>query len=158
MRQKLHTCRVQVGVLLPLVLLLFGCGGTIPVQPSGLGADAPDGSMNAPTGLNNPDMPVSGQEGQLGEPALSAGVQGQVTDAAGKPLPEVLVTPQSTDNPPQGVPELAVVTDNQGRYQWTLAPGAYTLTFTRDGYALATQAIVVKANQLATADIRLNPQ
>ncbi len=103
----------------------------------------------------SPDAPVSGQPGQAAGPAAGSLVQGQVADTDGKPVTEVIVVPHSTDTPPQAVPEKAVFTNEQGRYQWTLPAGRYTLTFTKDGYAPVTEAVIIVPDQPATLDVVL---
>ncbi len=147
---------VWISVVLLLGLLMVACGGESSGASSGAGSQDLSGSTaSVPDG---PDTPASGAPGQSGGLAGGAGVQGQVTDAAGRPLAGVLVTPQSTDNPPHGVPEIAVQTDDQGHYQWTLAPGQYTLTFAGEGYGPQTKAVVVNSGQSATLDVTLNQQ
>ncbi len=147
-----------MSVVLLLGLLVVACGRESPGTPSGARASSQDRSGSNPTAPGGPDTPASGMPGQAGGPVGGARVQGQVTDAAGRPLAGVLVTPQSTDSPPQGVPEIAVQTDDQGHFQWMLAPGQYTLTFAREGYAAKTQAVVVKSDQSTTLDVILNQQ
>lgn len=100
--------KIMLVILLIWALTLSGCGAGNPNQLSEPNSDPQDSSVNSPSQPSGPDDPVSGQPGQGGNAALGNTVQGRVTDAAGQPLAEVIVTPQSTDTPPQAVPEIAV--------------------------------------------------
>jgi hypothetical protein len=147
-----------MSIVLVIGLLLAACGQV----PSGSGPGGGMDRQEQPT--SNPDTSISSDTpaARPPEPARDEGrgglVQGQVTDAAGQPLAGVLVVPESTDTPPQAVPEIAVMTDDRGRYQWTLAAGHYRLVFTREGYAPVSQMITVKPDQPATLDVQMQPQ
>lgn len=152
-------------VVLAFGLLVTGCGQGGQPRPgsgdSGQGSQpgAPPVASSTPTGPPaGPDAPVTGPAVQGGGPSGGPGVGGVVRDAGGRPVVGILVTPRSTDNPPQGVPEIAVTTDAQGRYHWPLPPGAYALTFTGEGYAPTTAPVVVKPGQVATLDVTLQRQ
>lgn len=135
-------------------LLLVACGQTGSAQPSGSeGGSQRDNGIEtpAPGGL---DAPVSGAPGDQGAPGAGSGMRGTVTDSAGAPVAGVLVMPQSTDTPPQAVPEVAVMTDEQGRYQWSLVPGGYTVRFSAEGYTPATEAVVIQ-QAITTLDVTL---
>ena len=140
-----------IGIVLFCALVFTGCGTGSADQHSAPVTNGQDGQMDNASG---PDSPVSGQPGQPGNQVNGNMVQGRVTDATGQPLAQVSVTPQSTDTPPQAVPEIAVLTDDQGQYQWTLPPGTYTLTFVHEGYAPLTKAVVVQ-NQPTMLDVTL---
>ncbi len=145
---------IWAALSLVCALLLAACGETGSLQPGGSQGDTVN-ETTVPGGL---DAPVSGAPGDQAAPGAGSGARGTVTDSAGAPVAGVLVTPQSTDTPPQAVPEVAVMTDDQGRYQWSLAPGAYTLTFTAEGYAPATEAVVVGPAVPVTLDVTLRKQ
>lgn len=146
-------------------LLLAACGQQSPGQPAdNAGGQAqpassanassnneqPATNANAPSG---PDSPVSGQPGQGGGNAM--GLQGTVTDSTGQPVAGVMVVPQSTENPPQPIPEIAVMTTEDGRFQWSLPPGAYKLTFNAEGFAPTTQDVTVQADAPTALDVTL---
>ncbi len=169
-RQKLTVSRV---VVLLVALLLAACGQPRVTQPatanpsdqgqpmsssSQTAADAPSTLGPAASVPGGPDTAVSGEPGQPGRAGGGGVLQGQVTDSSGKPIAGVMVMPVSTDNPPQAVPEMAVMTNEEGRYEWTLTPGAYTLTFNAEGYAPATQDVNVKPDQPTTLDVTLQQQ
>lgn len=136
-------------------LVLVACGPESSPQQGDGGAGGEEEPVRSADVLRAPDTPVSGLPGQPGAQAQGNVVQGQVTSTDGKSIAEVIVLPQSADTPPQAVPEVAVVTDEQGRYQWSLPTGAYTLTFTKDGYAPLIQPVVVAPDRPATLDVVL---
>jgi hypothetical protein len=154
-----------------LLTLIIGCGPASQAQQPNVGTGVQSGSgttsassnmkgtpmpePHTPVGL---DAPVTGGPGQASSAAPQEGVRGRVVDAVGKPLAGVLVTAQSTDTPPRAVPEIAVMTDQNGRFQWPLPAGNYTLSFSRDGYVTTTQAVVVKETQLSSMDVALKQQ
>ena len=71
--------------------------------------------------------------GLAGLPAAAQTVEltGRITDGQGAVLPGVMVTAAS---PAPGAP-VTTATDDAGDYALDLAPGAYTVTFTLDGFA-----------------------
>lgn len=70
------------------------------------------------------ETPVSAEHGERTVPGA---LHGAVRSAAGKPVVGVLVAATSMDDPPRPVPEVAVITDGDGGYEWPLAPGRYRL-------------------------------
>ncbi len=110
------------------------------------------------TGQNDsgPDAPVSGVPGQSGGRSQGSGgvVTGRVVDQAGRPVVDAVVMPQSNDTPPHPIPEIAVMTNADGRYQWSLPPGQYTFTVHHERYAVTTSArVTVTQGQATTLDI-----
>jgi len=58
-----------------------------------------------------------------------------------------------TSAPP--IPEIAIITDSNGRYTWSLFPGTYELTVSAAGYRSASRQVTIKAGQVVTADFAL---
>ncbi len=56
------------------------------------------------------------------------------TDEDGRPVTAALVTPTSLDTPSKAIPEVAVITDDEGAYSWVLPAGRYRIAVTADGY------------------------
>ena len=83
------------------------------------------------------------------------GVDGKVTDEAGRPVTAALVTPTSLDTPSKAIPEVAVFTDDEGAYSWVLPAGRYRITVTADGYHEASGETDVPAGGRATLDLQL---
>lgn len=117
-----------------------------------------DGDLSAVTQTSiTPDTPVdSGTTGsQSTGTTHSVTLRGTVSTPNGEGLEGVLVTPESLFNPKQAIPEIAVTTDEQGRYTWILPVGSYTLTFTKDGYTTTSQMAIIQANQVTTVDVQI---
>jgi hypothetical protein len=118
------------------VALSTGCAGQ-----GGTGAQ--------PQQPQQPHGQVSASPPAIGNPASAGNITGVVTDAAGKPLAGVMVQAISLDKPPQPVPDIAVLTDDMGRYTWSLQPGKYELVA---GGAKAT--VTVPAGAGVQADLK----
>lgn len=107
--------------LLILVLVLAAC------QPGG----------ESPTSGDSPSSSA----------VVATAVHGVVQDASGKPVTGVMVAAVSTDMPARAVPELAVVTDPAGLFEWPLPPGRYRLEVTVESRRAAAD-VEVKAERL----------
>jgi hypothetical protein len=149
-----RTGKVKIGILVVSALLLWSCTGE---RPAAVDRNVGGTRMANTPDPERPDTPESGQPGQPGMQGNAGLVQGQVL-AAGQPVGGALVTPQSTDQPPQAVPELAVFTDEQGRYAWTLPPGGYRLHVVKDGFAPGSELVHVERNQATVVNVTLEPQ
>ncbi|MDI1464447.1 carboxypeptidase-like regulatory domain-containing protein [Catellatospora sp. KI3] len=106
-------------------------------------------------------LTACGSSGSPATPDRSAGpavwgtVTGIVQDAAGRPVPSALVVPTGADSSAPAVPDKAVTTGQDGRYEWQLLPGTYDL-LARDGArASAPVRVTVAAGQRTTADLAL---
>ncbi|QVQ51919.1 carboxypeptidase regulatory-like domain-containing protein [Spiractinospora alimapuensis] len=89
-------------------------------------------------------------------PDGSSVVTGTVVDSAGDPASDVLITPISVGDPPNPVPEKAVLTGADGTYEWTgLAEGDYEISGSREGSS--TNVVQVRVgSEPATADLELS--
>lgn len=116
-------------LLLPVGLLLLaacGAGDDDRLRAAGGPATAASAPVEAPA---SPARPGAGDASR-----------GVVRDASGAPVPGVMVRAVSLATPAQAVPELAVMSDAEGRYAWpaVLSPGPYELRAeTPDGPAVA---------------------
>ncbi|WP_420121356.1 carboxypeptidase-like regulatory domain-containing protein [Nakamurella sp.] len=134
--------------------------GQPPGSASGIGSSGDRAASSAAAGSVRPtggeDAPVStdGAVGALGT-AQARSVDGAVTDQDGRPVTGALVTPTSLDTPSTAIPEVAVFTDDQGRYSWVLPMGRYRLTVTANGYQQRSVEISVPETGSATADLQL---
>jgi protocatechuate 3,4-dioxygenase beta subunit len=94
------------------------------------------------------DTPVSNMETQPEGPVRQQGVAGTVTDSRGVPVRDILIEamPLSPDAGP--VPDLAVMTDQDGIFFWDLEPGHYALkAHVPSGTPLSTD-VIVQRNQV----------
>jgi hypothetical protein len=107
-------------------------------------------------GCADPDRPVtSGGDATAAGRGISEGVEGRVTASGQKPLAGVSVQPRSLDEPAAAIPEMAVVSEDDGQYHWTLRPGEYELTFVLEGYQPATRKVTVRPREATRLDIEL---
>jgi hypothetical protein len=128
-----HHLRVWAGLLcLAPLLLLASCSG-------------PDRSVNNGGGASN------------GNQGIAEGVEGRVTAPGQKPLAGVSVQPRSLDEPAAAIPEMAVVSEDDGQYHWSLRPGEYEISFALEGYQPATQKVTVRSSQVTRLDVELEP-
>lgn len=134
-----------------MVVGLVACGGIMP-DSSSQGGNSADNPASSPQLPGGPDAPVSNMPGQGGGASGSGqGVTGRVLDAAGHAVVGAIVVPQSSDTPPHPIPEIAVMTNNEGRYQWSLPPGQYTFTVHHESYAPTTSDKVTVTPGLVTS-------
>ena len=104
---------------------------------------------------SNEDSPVTSTgQVEIGSGNVE-GIVGRITDTRGQPIVGALVQPRSLDDPSPPIPEIAIVSDDNGRYTWQLSPGSYELSVSADGYRGMTKLTKVKAGQAATLDFTL---
>jgi len=84
--------------------------------------------------------------------SLDQGIAGTVTNEAGEPVAEVFVRAASLDsNSP--IPDIAILTDAEGRFSWPLQPGTYRLTFYLDGTVVGEAEATVEAARVSDIDV-----
>jgi Carboxypeptidase regulatory-like domain len=127
-----HHLRVWAGLLCLAPLLLAGCSG-------------PDRSVN------------SGGGASTGNQGIAEGIEGRVTGAGQKPLAGVSVQPRSLDEPAAAIPEMAVASEDDGQYHWSLRPGEYEISFALEGYQPATRKVTVRSREVTRLDVELEP-
>jgi hypothetical protein len=111
---------------------------------------------HAPDPPDAPDHPESSDGAAPGD-GIHEGVEGRVTAPGPKPLEGVAVRPRSLDEPAAAIPEMAVVSEDDGHYSWTLRPGEYEISFVAAGYRPATRRVTVHPRQTARLDVTLQP-
>lgn len=102
----------------------------------------------------NQDTPVTDRGGHLGR-GDKEGVSGRITDRQGHPVAGVFVHPRSLDEPAPAIPEIAIVSDDNGHYTWRLPPGKYELSASAIGYHGMVKPITIMAGQMTAADFIL---
>lgn len=108
------------------------------------------------TASASPHNPVPVAVAGKGAPTFKQGLSGSVRDEAGKPVVGAMVVPRSLQRPGPAIPELAILTDDSGRYAWPLPPGSYELVVTADGHQVAQRRGSVTEGTLTTLDIVLH--
>lgn len=81
------------------------------------------------------EVPASAEYGTT---IVPGSLHGTVRTTDGNPVANANITVASTDDPPKAIPEIAVLTDANGRYEWPLTPGRYRISVTVDNKGTAT--------------------
>lgn len=106
-------------------------------------------------GYGNQDSPVSSGDQDEPRPHIREGVAGRVMAFDGQPVAGALVEARSLDDPALPIPEIAILSGNDGRYMWPLFPGTYEISILAEGYRCAPRRVVVKAGEAVTVDFKL---
>jgi hypothetical protein len=102
------------------------------------------------------DRPVSGGDGNSTTRQLKEGITGRITNDDGNAVEGAAVVAASLDPSGPAIPELAIVSDANGRYQWPLRAGRYELTVVAEGYQRVSKKVAVSAGEVATLDFVLS--
>jgi hypothetical protein len=86
---------------------------------------------------------------------IREGAAGRVSVSGVLPVRGALVQARSTDSPPRRIPDIAILTDTDGRYAWPLLPGGYELSVSVEGCERADRRVRVEPGRVATADFNL---
>jgi len=105
--------------------------------------------------LMNPHQPVSADEDRSTGIPLKEGVTGHIKDGDGAAVAGATVLARSVDVNGSPVPELAIVSDASGHYEWPLRPGRYELTVVADGYVRVSKRVGFRAGEVARLDFLL---
>jgi Carboxypeptidase regulatory-like domain len=104
----------------------------------------------------SPDRPVSGGTGDSTARQQTEGVAGRIIDEDGSAVEGASVLAAPLDPGGPAVPEIAIVSDAMGRYQWPLRAGRYAITVVADGYQRGSKEVAVKAAEITTLDFVLS--
>jgi hypothetical protein len=103
----------------------------------------------------NKDSPVISTGGADAGTGIVEGIAGQITDSRGRPVAGAFIQPRALDDPSPPVPEIAIVSDGDGRYTWRLFPGTYEISVSAEGYRGISKQATVKPRQQVTMDFTL---
>jgi len=78
------------------------------------------------------------------------GVTGFVTTMDGRPIVEAWIQAKSLDKPTNPIPEIAIVTNKEGKYKWPLVAGKYEISVSIDNRQYANKVVTVKPGQTTT--------
>jgi hypothetical protein len=112
----------------------------------------------AAAGCRDPQQTVVSSSDQARGDSAGAGkegVEGRVISEDGKPMAELLVQAASLDQPSKPIPELGVLTGEDGRYFWPLSPGRYRISVAAEGYQPASGDATVEPGRRATLNLTL---
>ena len=105
---------------------------------------------------SSPDRPESGGNGHSAARQLRKGSQdgSPITTGTRSKAPSVGAAPLDPGGP--AVPEIAIVSDANGHYQWPLRAGRYELTVVAEGYQRVSKKVAVRAGEVTTLDFVLS--
>jgi hypothetical protein len=84
------------------------------------------------------------------------GIKGRVSND-GTPLVGALISVKSLDMPSNMIPEIAIISDYSGNYQWPLSPGRYKITAQLDYYRPQSKSVVVETENVTTVNFIMMP-
>lgn len=105
----------------------------------------------AAAGTDSPDTPRSSDESAEG--MITQGITGTVTRTDGSPVAGAFIAASSLDRPAPPIPEIAILTNEAGRFTWPLQPGRYRLTALVDGEEIGTATAAVTPGTLSEVRI-----
>lgn len=93
------------------------------------------------------ESPISGGSPSSQATVVVSAVHGVVRDRAGTLVADVMVAATSLDVPARPVPEVAVMTGRDGRFEWPLPAGRYRLDAGVEGLGAGSVEVTVAADQ-----------
>lgn len=102
--------------------------------------------------MTDRDLPVESTQPEDAAP-LAEGVAGRVSQPGGLAVAGAVITATSLDHPARPIPEIAILTDDDGRFEWPLRPGSYRLAALLGGKEIATATAMVHARRVTTLDM-----
>ncbi len=102
-------------------------------------------------GAASPDTPRSSDDGAAGR--ITQGITGTVTRADGTPIAGAFIAATSLDRPSPPIPEIAILTNEAGRFTWPLRPGRYRVTALVDGAEVGSANTQVTRGKLSEVRI-----
>lgn len=106
---------------------------------------------------DGPDQPVAAGHRLPAVAQLSEGVAGRLLQAADRPVAHAVIAARSLDRPARAVPEIAIITNDDGRFQWPLRPGTYRLAAMLDGRQIAGATVTVEPGQVTAVEMFSRP-
>lgn len=101
------------------------------------------------------DRPVTASDTGGPRGAIREGIAGYIVDPTTAPVVDASVQAVSLDNPTTAIPEIHIVSDGKGYYQWPLFPGEYAITVSANGFLKNTQRSTVTAHRVTRLDFVL---
>jgi hypothetical protein len=131
-----------IGAVFGVMVLLGGCAmAPTDVDPAPFSSPSSGASAGG-------DRPTSNDD-RVGRPAAEQGVAGVVRDSTGRPVSGVMIDARAEGGSPP-VPELAILSDRQGRFMWPLQPGTYRL---QAGAAGTGVTVIVRPGAVVSVDL-----
>lgn len=133
-------------------LLSAGCAGAGSGEPD---AEASTGPPSSPPTIGSGGTTPLNPTGQAATPETE-GIRGRVIALGGAPVAGAAVARRPID-PHRPITLQAAVTDADGLYMWTLAPGVWEIEISAPGYLPARQRVSVTERRWETLDFILQP-
>ncbi len=89
-------------------------------------------------------------------PGITQGLTGLVETGDGRPVTGAMIVPVPLGDDTPAIPEIAILTDAAGRYNWPLPPGTYEVSVSAEGYRTAKRRVEVGADKLVTLNVMLS--
>lgn len=105
---------------------------------------------------NNAENPSSNNASV--NPQTFEGVTGFVTSREGHPIISAWIQAKSLNNPANPIPEIMILTNGAGEYQWPLSPGRYEISVFIDNKQQEAKLVTVQPGQATSLDFNLAPQ
>jgi Carboxypeptidase regulatory-like domain len=119
-----------------------------------VGTLAGSNGSSGTTKVRNPDQPVgSGSAREKGPARIAEGVVGRLVTPAGDRVAGARITARSLDRPAGPVPEIAILSDADGRFAWPLRPGRYRLAAVVAGREIVAATAVVEPGRVTTLEL-----
>lgn len=106
---------------------------------------------------NGVNQPMAVGDRQQAVAQLSEGIKGRLLQSGNRPVARAVIAARSLDRPARPIPEIAITTNDDGRFQWPLRPGTYRLTAMLDGRQIATATVTVEPGQVTTIEMFSRP-
>ena len=86
---------------------------------------------------------------------IAEGAVGRLVTPSGDPVAGAQITVRSLDRPAGPVPEIAILSDKDGRFAWPLPPGRYRLAAVVEGREIAIATVTVEPGRVTTVTLKL---
>jgi hypothetical protein len=104
----------------------------------------------------DPDQPER-SAARAAEGRIARGIAGVLTDPTGSPIADARIVATSLDEPARPVPDIAILSDADGRFAWPLAAGRYRLTALLGEREVASTVAEVTAGTVTAARLTAEP-
>lgn len=98
------------------------------------------------------DLPVESTQPEDAAP-LAEGIAGRVSRPGGLAVEGAVIVATSLDHPARPIPEIAILTDDDGRFEWPLRPGSYRLAALLGGQEIAAATATVHGRRVTSLDM-----
>jgi hypothetical protein len=114
---------------------------------------ASGGALASGEGARDLDQPIGSGAGATAPAAITEGVVGRLVTSSRRPVADAQIAAQSLDQSARPVPEIAILSDAQGRFVWRLRPGRYRLAAIVDGREVAAATMTVAPERVTTVEL-----